>query len=128
MAALLFAGTVVSGGAGVLQDLALALLVGIAAGTYSSIFIATPLLADLKEREPEMRTLKRKATGAQAKAAARAERNPVPTQDRLAGEYEGDAEDLEAAGAGEVRDTPRGPRNQPVRGDRGRNRPSGKRR
>src|SRR5258708_34663517 len=49
VAALLFAGTVVSGGAGVLQDLALALLVGIAVGTYSSIFIATPLMADLQE-------------------------------------------------------------------------------
>jgi preprotein translocase subunit SecF len=127
VAALLFAGTVVSGGAGVLQDLALALLVGIAVGTYSSIFIATPLMADMKEREPEMRTLKRKVTGSQAKAAARAERNAVPTQDRLE-EYPGDPEDFEAAGAGEVRDTPRGPRNQPVRGDRGRNRPSGKRR
>jgi preprotein translocase subunit SecF len=128
VASLLFAGTVVSGGAGVLQDLALALLVGIAVGTYSSIFIATPLLADLKEREPEMRTLKRKATGSQAKAAARAERNAVPAQDRLE-EYPGDPEDFEAAGAGEpARDTPRGPRNQPVRGDRGRNRPSGKRR
>jgi preprotein translocase subunit SecF len=128
VAALLFAGTVVSGGAGVLQDLALALLVGIAVGTYSSIFIATPLLADLKEREPEMRTLKRKATGSQAKAAARAERSAVPAQDRLE-EYPGDPEDFEAAGAGEAaREVPRGPRNQPVRGDRGRNRPSGKRR
>ena len=131
VAALLFAGTVVSGGAGVLQDLALALLVGIAVGTYSSIFIATPILADLKEREPEMRTLKRKASGSQAKAAARAERNAVPSQDDRLGEeeYPGEPEDFEAAGAGEAaRDVPRGPRNQPVRGDRGRNRPSGKRR
>ncbi|MBS2534547.1 protein translocase subunit SecF [Catenulispora sp. NF23] len=132
VASLLFAGTVVSGGAGVLQDLALALLVGIAVGTYSSIFIATPLLADLKEREPEMRTLKRKALGAQNKAAARAERSGVPTQDRLAPGFAGagDGDDLEAAGAaeGSGREVPRGPRNQPVRGDRGRNRPSGKRR
>ncbi|HAM23995.1 MAG TPA: protein translocase subunit SecF [Actinobacteria bacterium] len=41
-------------GAGTLLELGVALLVGIAAGTYSSIFIATPLLADLKEREPKM--------------------------------------------------------------------------
>lgn len=34
-------------GAGTLKDLALALLVGIAAGTYSSLFIAVPLLARL---------------------------------------------------------------------------------
>ncbi|MEQ7122967.1 protein translocase subunit SecF [Actinopolymorpha sp. B11F2] len=48
-------------GAGTLKDLALALFIGIAAGTYSSIFIATPLLCDLKEREPAMRALSRRA-------------------------------------------------------------------
>ena len=41
-------------GSGPLKDLALALFVGMAAGTYSSIFIATPLLAQLKMREPAM--------------------------------------------------------------------------
>jgi preprotein translocase subunit SecF len=44
-------------GAGTLLDLAVALAVGMAAGTYSSIFIATPFLAQLKERQPEMRSL-----------------------------------------------------------------------
>jgi preprotein translocase subunit SecF len=37
-----------------LKDLALALFVGMAAGAYSSIFIATPLLAYLKMREPAL--------------------------------------------------------------------------
>ncbi|MGI8577564.1 MAG: protein translocase subunit SecF [Nocardioidaceae bacterium] len=41
-------------GSGPLKDLALALFVGMAAGTYSSIFIATPLLAQLKMLEPAM--------------------------------------------------------------------------
>ncbi|NUT56593.1 MAG: protein translocase subunit SecD, partial [Thermoleophilia bacterium] len=36
-----------------LKDFAFALLVGIGAGAYSSIFIAAPLAAVLKEREPE---------------------------------------------------------------------------
>jgi SecD/SecF fusion protein len=36
-----------------LKDFAFALLIGIGAGSYSSIFIAAPLLAWLKEREPE---------------------------------------------------------------------------
>ena len=36
-----------------LKDFAFALLVGIGSGAYSSIFIAAPLLAVLKEREPE---------------------------------------------------------------------------
>jgi SecD/SecF fusion protein len=36
-----------------LKDFAFALLVGIGSGAYSSIFVAAPLLAVLKEREPE---------------------------------------------------------------------------
>src|SRR5688572_14150231 len=57
--AILFAGVVLLG-AGPLKDLALALFVGVAVGTYSSIFIATPLLANLKEREPAMQALARR--------------------------------------------------------------------
>jgi len=41
-------------GTSTLKDLALALFVGMAAGTYSSIFIATPLFVQLKSREPEV--------------------------------------------------------------------------
>ena len=52
--ALLFAGAVILG-EGPLKDLALALFVGMVSGAYSSIFIATPLLAQLKEREPDMK-------------------------------------------------------------------------
>ncbi|MDQ1620028.1 MAG: preprotein translocase subunit SecF, partial [Actinomycetota bacterium] len=64
IAAILFAGTVLLG-AGPLKDLALALFVGVAIGAYSSIFIATPILAQLKEREPAMKALaKRVATRA----------------------------------------------------------------
>ena len=40
-------------GGATLKDFAFALMVGIAAGAYSSIFIAAPLLTILKEREPE---------------------------------------------------------------------------
>ncbi len=49
--ALLYVG-VVTLGSGALKDLALALFVGMAAGLYSSVFIATPLLVQLKELEP----------------------------------------------------------------------------
>jgi SecD/SecF fusion protein len=38
-----------------LKDFAFALLVGIASGTYSSIFIASPVLTEWKEREPLFR-------------------------------------------------------------------------
>ena len=40
-------------GGDTLQDFAFALLVGIGSGAYSSIFLAAPLVAVLKEREPE---------------------------------------------------------------------------
>jgi preprotein translocase subunit SecF len=52
--ALLYVGTVYLG-SGALKDLSLALFVGMAAGAYSSIFIATPLLVQLKEMEPGVR-------------------------------------------------------------------------
>jgi len=52
-------------GGDTLKDFAFALLVGIASGAYSTIFIATPLLAYLKEREPEY--AKRKDAGLREK-------------------------------------------------------------
>ena len=56
-------------GAGSLKDLALALLIGLASGAYSSIFIATPLVADMKEREPAYRQLARRVAARQTAAA-----------------------------------------------------------
>jgi preprotein translocase subunit SecF len=48
-------------GARSLQDFALALFFGLLTGSYSSIFVATPVLAVLKEREPRYRALRDKA-------------------------------------------------------------------
>ncbi len=64
-------------GAGTLKDLSLVLFVGMLSGTYSSIFIATPVLADLKEREPQYKELARRVAlresgGRAAKRAAAA--------------------------------------------------------
>ena len=56
VAAILMAGVVLLG-TGELSDLALVLFIGMLSGTYSSIFIATPVLADLKEREPQYKAL-----------------------------------------------------------------------
>ena len=53
---LLFVGSFLLG-ATTLREFALALFVGIAAGTYSSIFVAAPLLATWKSKEPEWREL-----------------------------------------------------------------------
>jgi len=61
-------------GAGELKDLALVLFVGMLSGTYSSIFIATPALADLKEREPQYKALAKRVAlrAAGGRAAQRA--------------------------------------------------------
>jgi len=48
---ILFVGSFILG-APTLREFALALFVGIAAGTYSSIFVASPILAVWKEKEP----------------------------------------------------------------------------
>jgi preprotein translocase subunit SecF len=56
-------------GAGSLKDLALALLIGLAAGAYSSIFIATPLVTDFKEHEPTYKQLARRVAARQQKDA-----------------------------------------------------------
>jgi preprotein translocase subunit SecF len=45
-------------GATTLEEFALALLIGLFSGAYSSIFIASPLLAFLKEREPRYRDIR----------------------------------------------------------------------
>ena len=49
---ILFIGSLLLG-AGTLRDIALALFIGMIAGTYSSIFIAAPLYVHLREKEPE---------------------------------------------------------------------------
>ncbi|MFD4598538.1 protein translocase subunit SecF [Streptomyces sp. NPDC058464] len=102
-------------GAGTLNDISLSLFVGLAAGAYSSIFIATPLVADLKEAEPQMKALKKRVLAKRAQAAAEEEMAEVRV---------GGSEDPEDAAPAVV-----GPRNQPASRNRGgRGRPSGKRR
>lgn len=54
-------------GPGTLLDLSVALFIGMTVGTYSSIFIATPLLVHLRQNEPEIQALEKKV----AKRASR---------------------------------------------------------
>jgi preprotein translocase subunit SecF len=58
---LLFVGSYLLGAA-TLREFALALFIGIAAGTYSSIFVATPLLTEWKEMEPQWQRMQRRST------------------------------------------------------------------
>jgi len=112
-------------GPGTLLDLSLALFVGIAVGTYSSIFIATPVLADLREREPAMKELKKRATRYQA-AQARKESAVSSAGDAFAQDSTNDAdarETVHISSGGGTSATGRplhpyvqtGPRNQPRR-------------
>lgn len=83
VAALLVVGVVVLG-TGPLKDLALALFVGMAAGTYSSICIATPLAVQLKEREPAIKAhtarVLAKREGADEKAEQATESPAAPSR------------------------------------------------
>jgi preprotein translocase subunit SecF len=72
VAALLFAGAFILG-EGPLKDLALALFVGMVSGAYSSIFIATPLLVQMKEREPDMKKLSARVASRRARETVKAE-------------------------------------------------------
>ncbi|MFD7875197.1 protein translocase subunit SecF [Streptomyces sp. NPDC059766] len=110
VAGLLFIGGGVLG-AGTLNDISLSLFVGLAAGAYSSIFIATPLVADLKEREPQMKALRKRVMAKRAQAAAEEEYAEARSAH---GHDDDDPQDASAAVVG--------PRS------RGRGRPSGKRR
>lgn len=78
-------------GAGTLKDLSLALFIGLATGTYSSIFVATPILAQLREREPQMQALAKRVASRSTKS------EPTPST------------------VGAASTPERGPRNQPRR-------------
>lgn len=57
-------------GAGTLRDIALTLFIGMIAGTISSIFLATPLLVDLRSRERGIRQQAERVAAARGRAAA----------------------------------------------------------
>jgi preprotein translocase subunit SecF len=78
--AILYVGAVQLG-SGPLKDLALALFVGMAAGAYSSIFIATPLLAHLKSLEPDVQELEKRVTARRRHEADRYASVPSFTDD-----------------------------------------------
>ncbi len=91
-------------GSGPLKDLALALFIGMAAGTYSSICIATPLAVQLRERDPAVKAHTKRVLARRAKDA------------QVAAEQAG-ADDAEPVAAGEQGPAVRGSgeRRQPSR-------------
>ena len=121
VAAILVVGTLLLGN-GELKDLSLVLFVGMLSGTYSSICIATPVLTDLKEREPQYKQLAKQVAlrAAGGRAAQRRARSGATVgsgnglaasgaadagaDDDLDAEPGLDDEDLTAAQAGESPD------------------------
>lgn len=143
VSAILFVGAGLLG-AGTLKDLALVLFIGMIAGTYSSLFIATPLLADLKEREPQFQALAKRVAARQSGGTGKtARRRSAPAEASVGAQAEasgradarqaepdaGEEDAPEAVGAVSQGRAPQpGPRQQPRRTTKSKRRPSGKKR
>lgn len=116
-------------GVGTLADLALVQIVGIIAGAASSVLLATPILVDLKERDPRVREQARRVAARRARSAAAAGKTEgnasgatadepdLTDDDALAGELRRERAMAAAAGV---------PSRTASRRDDGRQRPSGK--
>ena len=79
-------------GVGTLADLALVQIVGILAGAASSVLLATPILVDLKQRDPRIREQARRVAARRARLATAASGET--------GGSTGDEPDLSDDGAG----------------------------
>ncbi|MFC6883097.1 MULTISPECIES: protein translocase subunit SecF [Actinomadura] len=125
--AILFIGTFLFG-AGTLKDLSLSLFVGMIVGTYSSICVATPLLVQLKEREPKYRQLREniarrgqsaKRQAKMAKATAAGPADDPAGDDAPSGEAaSGEAGQSVPASVTVRKVVQQGPRQQPRKGTR----------
>lgn len=116
-------------GAGTLKDLSLALFIGLATGAYSSIFVATPIVAEMKEREPQYKALRQRVLVRRARESGTSQ--PVAARAMRAASVEVETDDpaydaivpTRTAAPPAARSQPRPPRPK----NRG-GRPSGKKR
>ncbi len=102
VAAILVVGTLLLGN-GELKDLSLVLFVGMLSGTYSSICIATPVLADLKERQPQYQQLAKQVALREAGGRAaqrRAAKAPASTASVSVASQAGKTADTDLEGLG----------------------------
>lgn len=124
-------------GVGTLQDLALVQLIGLLAGTLSSICLATPLVVDLTMRRPAYQQQAQRVYARRAELAKRAATRPAGAaladadslpddDDALA--VESRREKAYAAAAGVPARTPKAHQRRDSRGSSRSGRPSGKKR
>jgi preprotein translocase subunit SecF len=111
-------------GGDTLKDFAFAMLVGIVIGAYSSIFVATPILVVLKEREPKYQQLRARLESRQGDRRLRAV--PAPVQETA--EEEPEAAPAAVAAAGGSQQTGRGGQTSSRPRPKSKRRPPAKRR
>ncbi|MFZ0530456.1 MAG: protein translocase subunit SecF [Propionicimonas sp.] len=116
VAALLFTGWFVLG-TGPLKDLGLALFIGMIAGAYSSIFIATPLLAQMREADSDMTEHRERLARRSARAAERTVHQPQAKKVSTVAVGEPTAATVDPATLGLVsaKDLDAGQRHQPTK-------------
>jgi preprotein translocase subunit SecF len=106
LATLLPVGALMFFGGEILQNFAFALFIGLILGAYSSVFVAAPVVAVLKEREPRLAQIRDRATRRQPRPVLRA----VPAEGPS-----GDGEKELAPVAGSKPSRPTTSARQPVR-------------
>jgi SecD/SecF fusion protein len=98
-------GVLLAFGGETLRDFAFAMMVGVASGTYSSIFIASPVLTHWKEREPAYRSRRERIQEAMGYVPTFPEDNVVARID----EVERHAPEEEPAAVGAASERPASP-------------------
>ncbi|MGA9160852.1 MAG: protein translocase subunit SecF [Actinomycetota bacterium] len=111
-------------GGDTLKDFAFAMMIGVITGAYSSIFIATPILVILKEREPRYQQLRARLESRQGERRLRA----VPAAKQEAAEEETEAAPAAVAAAGGSRQPSRGGQSSSRPRPKSKRRPPAKRR
>jgi len=107
-----------------LKDFAFALFVGVASGTYSSIFVAAPVLTILKEREPRYQQIRQRAAVRAQKPGLRV----VPARAALPAGADGrDGQDRRPAVVAPKPGSGSRPGNRPSGGSKKKGRPKPKR-
>ena len=90
VAGLLFVGVGLLG-VGTIKDLALILFVGLASGAYSSLFLATPIVVDITERDPQYKALAKRVEAKRNSDRNRAASSSSAAEPALAGADTGSA-------------------------------------
>lgn len=96
-------------GPGTLLDLSVALFVGMAVGTYSSIFIATPLLVHLRQNEEEVKALEKRVAKREGRQGGKVDYSAPPGMESVDHHAPPGMETVDAGGVALLTEEPEGP-------------------